>query len=104
MTAMKLSLALASFTPWMVFGFLGQLLFSGRWLVQWLISEKAGRSVVPTLFWYLSLVGGLILLAYSLHLRDPVFILGNSINSVIYLRNLFLIYREQRSATPVATN
>ena len=87
-------------TVWIGIGMLGQLLFSGRWLLQWLISEKHGRSIVPKVFWYLSLAGGLILLSYSIYQRDPVFILGNTLNSVIYLRNLYLIYREQAAAEP----
>lgn len=85
---------------WIAIGMFGQLLFSGRWLVQWLISEKAGRSVVPKVFWVLSLGGGLTLLSYSIYQRDPVFILGNSMNSVVYLRNLYLIYREHAIAPP----
>jgi len=85
---------------WIAIGMFGQLLFSGRWLVQWLISEKAGRSIVPKAFWVLSLGGGLTLLSYSIYQRDPVFILGNSINSVVYLRNLYLIYREHAIAPP----
>jgi lipid-A-disaccharide synthase-like uncharacterized protein len=84
---------------WLAIGMMGQLLFSGRWLVQWFVSEKAGRSVVPKTFWYLSLAGGLTLLGYSIYKQDPVFILGNSMNSVIYLRNLYLLYREQHTAS-----
>lgn len=83
---------------WVAFGMLGQLMFSGRWLVQWFISEKHGRSVVPTIFWYLSLGGGLVLLSYALYRRDPVFILGQAMGSVVYLRNLFLIRREKAAA------
>ncbi len=79
---------------WLVIGMIGQLLFSGRWLLQWMSSEKAGRSIVPKAFWVLSLAGGLTLLSYAIYQRDPVFILGNAVNSVIYLRNLYLIYRE----------
>ncbi len=83
---------------WIAFGLLGQALFSGRWLVQWFISEKRGRSVVPTLFWYLSLGGGIVLLAYAIYRQDPVFILGQAMGSTVYLRNLFLIYREKAAA------
>lgn len=83
---------------WVAFGLLGQALFSGRWLVQWLISEKHGRSVVPTLFWYLSLGGGIVLLAYAIYRQDPVFILGQAMGSTVYLRNLFLVYREKAAA------
>ncbi len=83
---------------WVAFGLLGQFLFSGRWIVQWFISEKLGRSVVPTLFWYLSLGGGLVLLCYAIYRQDPVFILGQAMGSAVYLRNLFLIYREKATA------
>lgn len=79
---------------WLVIGFAGQALFSGRFLVQWLSSEKEGRSVVPVTFWYLSLAGGLTLLAYAIHRRDPVFIVGQATGVLIYLRNLHLIRRE----------
>lgn len=83
---------------WVAFGLLGQFLFSGRWMVQWFISEKLGRSVVPTLFWYLSLGGGIVLLCYAIYRQDPVFILGQAMGSAVYLRNLFLIYREKATA------
>ncbi len=83
---------------WVAFGLLGQFLFSGRWIVQWFMSEKLGRSVVPTLFWYLSLGGGLVLLCYAIYRQDPVFILGQAMGSAVYLRNLFLIYREKAAA------
>jgi len=84
---------------WVGFGLLGQLLFSGRWIVQWFISEKERRSVVPVIFWYLSLAGGMVLLSYALYRQDPVFILGQAMGAAVYLRNLFLIYRE-RAALP----
>lgn len=83
---------------WIAIGLLGQAAFSGRFLVQWIASERAGRSVVPVHFWILSLVGGSLLLAYALFRRDPVFILGQGANLVIYLRNLHLIRREAASA------
>jgi len=74
-------------------GWLGQALFTARVLVQWLLSERRGRSVVPPLFWWLSLLGSLALIAYTLHRRDPVFLAGASVNTAIYLRNLRLVYR-----------
>ncbi len=80
---------------WVGVGLTGQLLFGGRWVVQWLVSEREGRSIVPKIFWYLSLVGGLIVLSYAIYRKDPVFILGQW-GVVIYLRNIFLIYREER--------
>jgi lipid-A-disaccharide synthase-like uncharacterized protein len=79
---------------WIGIGLLGQAAFSGRFLVQWIASERAGRSVVPVHFWILSLVGGALLLAYALYRRDPVFILGQGANLFIYLRNLHLIRKE----------
>lgn len=80
-------------TIWIVTGFLGQGLFFGRWIVQWLASERSATSKVPISFWYLSLVGGLITLAYAIYRKDPVFIAGQSIGAVVYIRNLMLIYR-----------
>ncbi len=79
-------------------GLAGQLLFSARFLVQWVASERAGRSVMPVAFWYFSLAGGLVLLAYALYRADPVFILGQGAGTFIYLRNLMLIYRERTAS------
>lgn len=81
---------------WVVVGLGGQLLFTARFLVQWIASERVGRSVVPLAFWYLSIGGGMILLAYAIYRRDPVFILGQSMGVFIYLRNLVLIHAERR--------
>ncbi len=80
---------------WLVIGFLGQLLFSARFLIQWLVSERHKQSVVPIAFWFLSLGGSLTLLAYAIHRRDPVFILGQSMGFLIYTRNLVLIRRNR---------
>ncbi len=74
------------------------MMFSPRFLVQWLASERAGRSIVPLLFWYLSIAGSALLLAYAIHRKDPVFILGQSVGIFIYTRNLYLIRREKRAA------
>ncbi|MEZ5795569.1 lipid-A-disaccharide synthase N-terminal domain-containing protein [Albidovulum sp.] len=82
---------------WVAFGLLGQLMFTGRFIVQWIASEKARRSVVPLAFWYLSMAGGLILLAYAIYRRDPVFVLGQSLGVFVYTRNLWLIYRAGRA-------
>jgi lipid-A-disaccharide synthase-like uncharacterized protein len=79
---------------WLVIGFLGQACFFSRFLVQWLASERAGRSVVPRAFWYLSIAGGTIVLTYAIWRRDPVFILGQSVGLFVYLRNLILLRRE----------
>lgn len=78
---------------WLALGLLGQAAFSARFAVQWLASERAKRSVVPTTFWVLSIVGSALLLAYSVYRRDPVFILGQSAGLAIYVRNLYFILR-----------
>lgn len=78
---------------WIAIGFLGQALFSARFLIQWLASERARRSVLPTAFWYLSIAGSSVLLAYAVHRGDPVFIVGQSAGLAIYLRNIQLIRR-----------
>lgn len=79
---------------WITVGLLGQLMFTGRFIVQWIASEKAGRSVVPVTFWYFSILGGLIVLAYGIHKLDPVIILGQLPGVVIYSRNLWLIKKD----------
>ena len=81
---------------WLVIGFFGQAMFTSRFLVQWLASERARRSVTPVLFWWFSLAGGIVLLTYAIHRRDPVFALGQGTGLFIYLRNLLLIRRERR--------
>ena len=83
---------------WLVVGFIGQGLFSARFLVQWLVSERHQHSIIPDAFWYLSLAGGLTLLSYAIHRRDPVFILSQSIGSFIYLRNLYFIRRDRKKS------
>jgi len=83
---------------WLVVGFLGQGLFTLRFLVQWIASERARRSTVPLMFWWFSLGGGLVLFAYALHRQDPVFAVGQGGGLAIYSRNLFLIYRQRRAA------
>jgi lipid-A-disaccharide synthase-like uncharacterized protein len=80
----------------LAFGFAGQVLFSMRFIVQWLASERAGRSVVPVVFWYFSIAGGLTLLLYAVYRLDPVFIVGQALGLFVYLRNLWLIRREKR--------
>ncbi|HBH26328.1 MAG TPA: lipid A biosynthesis protein [Rhodospirillaceae bacterium] len=79
-------------TIWVAVGFAGQALFFCRFLVQWLASERARASVFPTAFWYFSIGGGVILLAYAIHRQDPVFIAGQAMGLFIYLRNLYLIF------------
>ena len=81
-------------TVWLVIGFGGQGLFFARWIVQWFRSERKRESTIPISFWYLSLVGGLITLAYAIYRKDPVFIMGQALGALVYLRNLVLIYRK----------
>lgn len=83
---------------WLVIGFLGQGIFFMRWVVQWLASERSSESRVPIGFWYLSLAGGLITLAYAIYRRDPVFIAGQSIGALVYIRNLMLIHKPFRKS------
>lgn len=78
---------------WLGIGLLGQALFSARFLVQWIASEREKRSVVPLHFWYFSVGGGLTLLAYAIYRVDPVFILGQGAGLFVYARNLYFIYR-----------
>lgn len=82
-------------TLWLGIGFLGQALFTSRFLVQWIASERRRQSVVPLAFWWLSLAGGGTLLAYALYRGDPVFILGQAFGLVVYVRNLLLIRRSR---------
>lgn len=78
---------------WLVVGFVGEAIFGARFLVQWIATERRKRSVVPVGFWYLSLVGSVILLVYAVYRRDPVIIAGFSLNLFIYVRNLYFIRR-----------
>ena len=83
---------------WLTIGLLGQALFSARFLVQWVASERRKRSVVPRAFWYFSVGGGITLLAYAIWRRDPVFILGQGAGLFVYARNLWFIHRPARTA------
>ena len=85
---------------WLLVGFCGQALFASRFIIQWFKSELVGRSVIPLSFWYCSLGGGIVLLAYAIHKLDPVFITGQAAGLVVYSRNLFLIQREKKGAHP----
>jgi len=82
-------------TGWLVIGFLGQAMFSLRFVFQWIMSERAGRSIVPEIFWYFSVAGGVVLLAYAIWRQDPVFIVGQGAGLAIYARNLFFIWRDK---------
>ncbi len=76
--------------PWVLFGLFFQFVFFARFIVQWIVSERAKRSVMPKSFWYLSIIGSIGLLIYSIHIQSLVFVLGMSFNSIIYVRNLVL--------------
>jgi len=84
---------------WLALGLVAQLAFFSRFLVQWVASERAGRSIVPVAFWYLSLCGALMLLVYAIHRQDPVFVLGQSIGGFVYVRNLMLLKRRGATVT-----
>ena len=85
--------------PWFLVGFAGQFLFMMRFVVQWVHSERERRSIVPVAFWFFSIGGGMVLLAYAIYRRDPVFIAGQALGMVIYARNLYLIYGSPRHQT-----
>lgn len=87
---------IAQWDWWMLLGLVGQTCFTMRFVVQWLASERAKKSIVPVAFWFFSLIGGGLLLIYSIYLKNPVFILGNSIGFSVYLRNIWLIYCERK--------
>ncbi|MGP1359001.1 lipid-A-disaccharide synthase N-terminal domain-containing protein [Roseicyclus sp.] len=82
---------------WVVLGLTAQFAFSMRFIVQWIASERAGRSYVPVVFWYLSILGGTMLLSYAIYRQDVVFILGQSMGLIVYTRNLFLIRKVRRA-------
>ena len=85
----------AKFDFWLAFGLIAQLLFAGRFLVQWIASERAGKSVVPFAFWIFSMGGGLMTLLYGIVRREPVIIFGQGLATIIYVRNIVLIFRER---------
>ena len=84
---------------WMAVGFLGQAIFTARFLVQWVVSEKKRDSVVPVAFWWLSLFGGMTLLSYAVSRRDPVLIVGQGMGLFVYIRNLMLVGKARRRAS-----
>jgi lipid-A-disaccharide synthase-like uncharacterized protein len=83
---------------WVLLGYAGQSLFAMRFIVQWIASERVGRSVMPVAFWFFSIGGGMLLLVYALYIRDPVFILGQGLGLFVYLRNLHFVFRERKPA------
>ena len=91
---------------WAIVGLVAQIAFASRFIVQWIASERRGESIIPISFWYLSLIGTSGLLLYAIVRADPVFILGQSFGSIIYTRNLMLIYRRraaEQASTTTAT-
>ena len=85
------------FDGWVVLGFVAQGFFTMRFVVQWIASERARKSVFPIAFWFFSIGGGLLLFFYALTIRDPVFILGQGFGVFVYARNLYFVYRERRA-------
>jgi lipid-A-disaccharide synthase-like uncharacterized protein len=91
------SLLQKSMSGWAVLGFIGQLFFGTRYVIQWIVSERHGRSVIPLSFWTLSLTGSAILLVYAIHIADPVFLLANLFTGFVFSRNIMLIRKERRA-------
>ena len=87
---------------WVILGLIAQGLFTMRFLVQWIASERAGRSVIPLAFWWFSIAGGLLLLVYALYRKDAVFILGQAFGVFVYLRNLYFVLRDRKAAISAA--
>jgi lipid-A-disaccharide synthase-like uncharacterized protein len=85
---------------WIGVGLIAQFLFSMRFLVQWIATERARTSIIPETFWYFSFFGGILLLAYAIYRMDPVFILGQAMGLVIYLRNIYFIWLGKRAPSP----
>jgi lipid-A-disaccharide synthase-like uncharacterized protein len=90
------------FDGWILLGFVAQFFFTMRFVVQWLASERARRSVMPIAFWFFSLFGGGLLLVYAIQREDPVFIAGQAMGLFIYIRNLWLILNERKAAAAKA--
>jgi lipid-A-disaccharide synthase-like uncharacterized protein len=88
-----------SFDGWVILGFVAQGLFTMRFVVQWIASERARKSVIPVAFWFFSIGGGALLLIYALYRRDPVFIAGQALGLVVYVRNLYFIIVNGRQAS-----
>ena len=87
---------------WVLLGFVAQALFTLRFVVQWIASERAGHSVFPIAFWFLSIGGGILLLVYAFYRKDPVFIAGQSFGVFVYLRNLYFVMRDRRAPAPAS--
>jgi len=89
----------AKFDFWLAFGLIAQLFFTARFLVQWISSERAGKSVVPMAFWFFSIGGGMMTLVYGIVKREPVIIIGQALSTIIYLRNIMLIVKNRGRAS-----
>jgi lipid-A-disaccharide synthase-like uncharacterized protein len=89
----------AKFDFWLAFGLVAQLFFTARFLVQWISSERAGKSVVPMAFWFFSMGGGLMTLVYGIVKREPVIIVGQALATIIYIRNIMLIVKSRGRAS-----
>jgi lipid-A-disaccharide synthase-like uncharacterized protein len=89
----------AKFDFWLAFGLVAQLAFAARFLVQWIASERAGKSVVPMAFWFFSIAGGLMTLLYGIVKREPVIIFGQLLANIIYVRNVMLIVKNRGRAS-----
>jgi lipid-A-disaccharide synthase-like uncharacterized protein len=87
---------------WILLGVAAQLLFTMRFVVQWIASERAGHSVIPVAFWVFSIFGGLLLLVYALYRKDAVFIAGQAFGVFVYLRNLYFVLRDRKAAASAA--
>lgn len=85
-----------TYTFWLIVGFTGQLFFTMRFVVQWIVTERAKKSIIPVGFWYLSIIGSLLLLSYAVSRRDPVFILGQLFGVIVYSRNLYFIGKNKK--------
>jgi lipid-A-disaccharide synthase-like uncharacterized protein len=83
---------------WVLLGFVAQLFFTARFLVQWIASERAGHSVIPMAFWLFSIGGGALLLIYALYRKDAVFIAGQAFSFFVYARNLYFVMRDRKAA------
>ncbi|OAF05722.1 hypothetical protein AYJ54_02155 [Bradyrhizobium centrolobii] len=93
---------IVKFDAWVALGFIAQAFFTMRFLVQWIASERARKSVVPVAFWFFSIGGGVLLLIYALYRRDPVFIAGQAFGLIVYFRNVYFIILNGRA--PVASD
>ena len=83
---------------------MGQALFGARFIIQWIVSEKKGESTIPLAFWYCSIGGAIVLLTYAIYKEDPVFIVGQSLGSIVYVRNLILIDRKRKAMASVGAD